>query len=132
MRKFLDEIRKKAREWWPTVEPAVVAACLLAALMLGAGCAQMFTAKTTAYYKIAPDGTKEVHYSSDKEQVGLRVDLDEEGGKIKSLRISVDKSSTQESVIAATLEVQKKVLDLVDTLTKAGLAAATKNPAAIK
>lgn len=89
---------------------------MVTALLLLTGCAQMFTAKTTASYRLHPDGTKEIIYSSDKEQVGLDVDFEEDAkGNIKKIRIRVDKSGTQESVIAASMAIQQQALKLAET-----------------
>jgi ABC-type glycerol-3-phosphate transport system substrate-binding protein len=97
------------------INTMAIAAILLAAILMS-GCAQMFTAKTTATYRILPDGTKEISYSSDKEQVGLKVNLEESAGKVQSLKISVDKASTQEEIIAATLQNQSELLKLIQML----------------
>lgn len=75
------------------------------------GCAQMFTAKTKASY-IKPDGTT-IMYESDKEQIGLEARVDPKTGAIE---IKVDKAGTQEAVIAAVLQVQVKMLDMIQQL----------------
>jgi hypothetical protein len=76
-----------------------------------AGCAQMFTAKTRATYT-SPDG-KQILYESDKEQVGLEAHVNPETGEI---HIKVDKASTPEAVIAAVLQVQTRMLDMIQQL----------------
>jgi hypothetical protein len=104
-----------------------LAAMLAALVLIAAGCgANYFSAKTVATYEVSADG-KKISYESNKEQQGLDLDLKEEDGKIKSVKIHVDKSSTQESVIAAALAVQlqmgellQKLLPLVEKATAGG------------
>ena len=86
-------------------ESLFIALAMVAILSLN-GCAQMFTAKTKARYEIRPDGTKIVEYESDKEQVGL-------DARFGDVRVKVDKSSTQDEVIAAVLSMQSQVLQLI-------------------
>lgn len=86
---------------------------LLLVMFALAGCAQMFTAKTSARYVIHPDGTREVFYESNKEQVGLDASVDKNG----LIHVKVDKAGTQESVIAATLALQLQVLKLIEALS---------------
>lgn len=94
---------------------------ILLAIALSTGCAQMFTAKTVATYE-SPDG-KKIAYESNKEQIGLEASWEEGNTRV---HIKVDKSGTQESVVAATLLIQQKWLDLVDRLSQQ---AATKGMA---
>ena len=98
---------------------------LLISVLFLSGCAQFFTAKTTASYKL-PNGP-EISYSSDKEQTGLDATISlDETGKLKGFRIRVDKSSTQEEVINATLQMQLQLMKLLETAVNLGKAAATK------
>ncbi len=94
----------------------VMCAVGLIALSMLAGCAQMFTAKTKAHYVVRPDGTKEVSYESDKEQVGLDATVNSDG----SLKVKVDKSGTLESVVAATLELNVTMTQILEQLLKQG------------
>lgn len=102
---------------------AVLLALVLAIGLSMTGCAQMFTAKTKASWSKAPDGTLTIYYESDKEQVGLDAEVDPSTGKF---HVKVDKASTQDSVVAATLQMQGKWLDLVQSLAAASKTAATK------
>ena len=87
--------------------------------MLLTGCARMFTATTEASYIVRlPDGTvKEVRYKSDKEQIGLDAAFD-------GVTVKVDKSSTQDAVIAATLQLQAQMLRLLESIAPAASKAA--------
>ena len=79
------------------------------------GCAQSFTAKTKASY--TPGGA--ITYESDKEQVGLDVVYEvDENGKVKTIRIKVDKSGTPEAVTAAALAAQLKALTILESAMK--------------
>jgi len=89
---------------------------MIVVLLLTVGCAQWFTAKTTATYEIRPDGTKIISYTSGKEQQGLDLDLTEVDGKPRALKIHVDKATTQEAVIAATLQLQLQTLEILKGL----------------
>ncbi len=84
------------------------AVALAVALSL-TGCASMFAAKTTLHYEKKPDGSVIADWESGKEQIGL--DADALTGKIK-----VDKSGTQEAVIAASLATQVELLKLMQQL----------------
>ena len=91
-----------------------------------AGCgANFFSAKTIASYEITPDG-KKIVYESNKEQQGLALDLLEEDGKIKVVKINVDKSGTAEQAIAAALAVQVQMNQLIGKLLPLLEAAALK------
>jgi len=93
-------------------------------LLVISGCgAAYYSAKTTATYKILPDGTLEASYDSSKEQQGLDLDIENENGKIKVVRIHVDKSGTNESAIAAALAANLKLISLVETLAAGAKAA---------
>jgi hypothetical protein len=90
----------KFDNWW--LKPLIIIVPLLAL----SGCAQMFACKTDASYIVRPDGTKEVQYSSCKEQIGL-------DAKFGDVHVQVDKSGTQESVVAASLQLQIKMLEIL-------------------
>jgi len=101
----------------------IMQAALLAALLsLTSACASMFSAKTEAIYEITPDG-KKISYKSDKEQQGLRLDLQEQDGNIKSVKIDVDKSTTAESAIAASLALQIELTKLLQQMLPLAAAA---------
>jgi hypothetical protein len=87
-----------------------LALAMLALCVTLAGCAQMFTSKTNVTVEVLPDKTCRASYSSDKEQVGLTASVC--GGFV-----SVEKSGTLESVVASSLALQLKVVDLIQTLT---------------
>ena len=92
---------------------------LVLAIFLSSGCgAAYYSAKTTANYKVLPDGTLEANYDSSKEQQGLVLEVNEEAGK-KTVSIHVDKSGTNESGIAAALAANLKLIGLIETLTAA-------------
>jgi len=103
-------------------------AILMSLLLTGCG-AGFFSAKTKAIYEISPDG-KKITYISNKEQQGLMLDLQEVDGKVKSVKINVDKSGTAEQAIAAALAVQIQMNDLLQKLLplleKAAMTAAVK------
>ncbi len=91
------------------------------------GCARLFTASTTASYS-GPDG-RLIEYQSDKEQIGLEaVYVVDEQGRVREVRIKVDKASTQAEVIQAVLQQQRQLSEtlssLLPLLTRAGAAAA--------
>ena len=99
------------------------AAGLMLAIFLSSGCgAAYYSAKTTANYKVLPDGTLEANYDSSKEQQGLILEVNEEAGK-KTVSIHVDKSGTNESAIAAALAANLKLIGLIETLSQAAIAA---------
>ena len=96
-----------------------LAAGVMLAIFLSSGCgAAYYSAKTTANYKVLPDGTLEANYDSSKEQQGLVLEVNEEAGK-KTVSIHVDKSGTNESAIAAALAANLKLIALVETLAAA-------------
>ena len=70
----------------------------------------MFACKTEANFRYLPDGTREVNYKSCKEQIGLDAEFDDKGSP---KHVKVDKSGTQESVIAATTAVYLKLLEII-------------------
>jgi len=86
-------------------------AILLLALVTS-GCAQMFTSKTKATW--TEPGGKSITYESDKEQIGLDAAFNPATGEF---RIKVDKASTQEAVIAAVLQNQTQILQLIEKLS---------------
>lgn len=87
-------------------------ACLV--ILLLTGCAQMFTAKTTVSVETGPDGRCIASYTSDKQQEGLEASIC--GGAIKTAQ-----SGTLESVVAASLQTQALLLQMLQQLaTKAG------------
>lgn len=79
-------------------------AILLMLLLTGCGI-RMWSASTEATYQISPDG-KKISYESNKEQQGLILEISDIDGKIHTVKISVDKSSTSEAAIAAALQTQ--------------------------
>lgn len=93
--------------------------CLVAGLVLlmfflnGCG-ARFFSASTTATYTL-PDGTI-ISYNSEKEQQGLDLILKKKDGQITDLRIHVDRASTAEQAIAAALQVQVKLMEMLERL----------------
>lgn len=119
MKKWLNEIRARFRQWWPSVEPAAATAALLFALLLS-GCADMFANRTKGSYVVTmPDGTvHEARYESSKEQVGFKAKINP---TTKELDVSVDRSSTQDAVTAATLQSQLQMIKLLEMLS--GMAA---------
>lgn len=93
----------------------LIAALLLLLLAFESGCANMFSAKTIATYEITSDG-KMIRYESSKEQQGLDLDLTEDNGQVKVVRIHVDRASTAEAAMAAALQVQLQILKILETL----------------
>jgi hypothetical protein len=87
----------------------------------------MWSASTEATYEISPDG-KKIYYSSNKEMQGLILEVSDIDGKIHTVKISVDKSSTSEAAVAAALQVQlnlqQQLMRLIDQLTPLATAAA--------
>lgn len=88
------------------------AVLLAVVLSMTAGCAQMFTAKTKATWT-EPNG-KSITYESDKEQIGLDATFNPNTG---AFHIKVDKSGTQEAVIAAVLQTQAQMLSILEKLS---------------
>lgn len=89
---------------------------LAAMVSLSIGCgAGFFSASTTATYQINSDG-KLISYTSNKEQQGLDLDLQEKDGKVTAVKIHVDKSTTVEQAIAAALHTQLKMMELLEKL----------------
>jgi hypothetical protein len=100
---------------------------ILCALVL-TGCGiRAWSASTEATYMISPDG-KKITYESNKEQQGLILEITEIEGKVYTVRISVDKSSTSEAAIAAALasqtNMQIQLMRLIDQLAPIAAAAA--------
>lgn len=81
----------------------------LLVILLPAGCAQMFTSKTQVNVETFPDGRCVATYSSDKQQQGLEASVC--GGIVK-----VDQAGTLESVVAATIQTQGMILQLMQQL----------------
>lgn len=92
---------------------------LLFTMLLSSCGASYFSAKTVATYSILPDGTLQASYDSSKEQQGLDLDVESEGGKIKTVKIHADRSATNESAIAAALQANLKLIALVEALAAA-------------
>ncbi len=94
---------------------------LCSAALVAAGCGGVVPlgainpARTTASYE-TPDG-KKIFYSSDKEQVGLEAvySVDDQG-RVKEVRIKVDKAGAQEAAIQAALAQQQAFTELFKTL----------------
>ena len=74
------------------------------------GCYAWSSASTTATYQITPDG-KLISYTSNKEQQGLDLELTEEDGKIKTVKIHVDKSGSLEALATSLAAIQAKIAD---------------------
>lgn len=89
-------------------------ALIVAAIVLSGCGARFFSAKTDATY--TADG-KEITYSSTKEQTGLTV-MYKVGpdGKTTDVTIHVDKAGTNESAIAAALQSNAAMADLLKSL----------------
>src|SRR5690349_21016910 len=105
----------------------ILASSILIAFLISGCGAGFFSAATTAHYQILPDGTKDLSYTSNREFDGLDVDLKEDEGKIKTLKIKVAKAGTAESAIAAALQLQmtlnetlQKLLPLIEKLAATG------------
>ena len=101
---------------------------LWALLFLISGCGiRLWSASTEATYEITPDG-KKISYESNKEQQGLVLEISEVDGKIHTVKINVDKSSTSEAAIAAALQtqlnLQQQLMRLIDQLVPLAAAAA--------
>jgi len=100
------------------MKQSLTALCLalaLAILMSLAGCYAWSSASTEASYTITPDG-KTIYYKSNKEQQGLDLDLQEEDGKIKSVKIHVDRAGSLEALATSLAAIQAKIADTLGTL----------------
>jgi hypothetical protein len=111
------------REW-----KILVGALVLAVLLSITGCGiRSWSASTEATYEVSPDG-KKITYESNKEQQGLVLEISEIEGKIHTVKISVDKSSTSEAAINAALQsqlnLQMQLMRLIDQLAPLAAAAA--------
>lgn len=101
----------------------IILAATIAALLALNGCgANFLSAKTEATYTISPDG-KSLTYSSNKQQQKLHAKLSKDG----ALDVSVDESGTQESIVAAGLqqqiimgEILKSLLPLIEKAAAIG------------
>ena len=91
--------------------------------MSGCGVAK-YSASTTASYK-TPDGI-EVFYESNKDAEGVIVEIKEVEGKAKTITIKVEKAGTSDAAIAAALNAQLKLAEVLEKLmpliTKAAMA----------
>jgi predicted FMN-binding regulatory protein PaiB len=102
---------------------------LLSLMILMPGCGiRMWSASTEATYEISPDG-KKIYYSSNKEMQGLVLEVSDIDGKIHTVKISVDKSSTSEAAVAAALQsqlnIQAQLMRLIDQLAPLAAKAGT-------
>jgi len=90
-----------------------IAYCLLPIALFG--CAQMFSQRTKASYVTSyPDGRKtEVSWDSDQEQTGLNAKFDANGATIK-----VERAGTMEQVVAATLQSNLLMQQLLQKLSE--------------
>lgn len=92
------------------MRPSIVRNTALACTLIGAtSCANMFAAKTRATHIEHPDGRREITYESTKEQLGMDV-------KLGDMHVKVDRSSTQEEVVNATLQTMRIMERLTETL----------------
>jgi len=103
-------------------------ALLIALLLSVTGCGiRMWSASTEATYEITPDG-KKITYESNKEMQGLILEISEVDGKVHTVKISVDKSSTSEAAVTAALQsqlnLQVQLMRLIDQLAPLAAAAA--------
>ena len=90
-----------------------------ALIVLLAGCGYAWnSANTKATYQITPDG-KFISYESNKEQQGLDLDLTEENGKIKSVKIHVDRAGSLESIVASMAATQAALIKMLQDLALA-------------
>lgn len=87
------------------VRSVMMLAAILAALMLQ-GCYEWNAARTQLEVQTANCTAK---YSSNKEQVGL-------AAKVCGGEVSVDKSGSSEAVLATLLQVQLKMLELIQQI----------------
>jgi hypothetical protein len=88
----------------------MIQASIIAGACLLTGCASIFACETKATYTVHPDGTREISYSSCKEQIGLEAILPD------GVHVRVDKSSTQEAAMAAALQLHLKLADMLQQL----------------
>jgi hypothetical protein len=103
-------------------------ALALAVILSLVGCGiRAWSASTEATYEVSPDG-KKITYESSKEMQGLILEVTEVEGKINTVKISVDKSSTSEAAINAALQsqlnLQMQLMRLIDQLAPLAAAAA--------
>lgn len=103
-------------------------ALALTVLLSLVGCGiRAWSASTEATYEVSPDG-KKITYESSKEMQGLILEVTEVEGKINTVKISVDKSSTSEAAINAALQsqlnLQTQLMRLIDQLAPLAAAAA--------
>jgi hypothetical protein len=123
--KSLREEKEEMNREWKILVGALVLAVLLS---ITAGCGiRSWSASTEATYEVSPDG-KKITYESNKEMQGLILEVTEVEGKINTVKISVDKSSTSEAAINAALQsqlnLQMQLMRLIDQLAPLAAAAA--------
>lgn len=82
-------------------------------LSITAGCAGMYLAKTKATIK-TPEGFT-ASYESDKEYQGLEAEYDP---VTKRFKLKVEKSGTPDAAIAAALQSQTKMIELLGSALK--------------
>ena len=73
-----------------------------------------YAASTTASYK-TPDGTV-VEYESNKEHEGVVVEIKDVDGKAKSITIKVEQAGTSEAAVAAALQTNLKLTEMLQKL----------------
>lgn len=115
MKKWLNEIKARIGQWWPTVEPAIAVAFILAAIMIG-GCStgiNPFAGTTTATWEKNADGSLNLKYASSKEQNNLHAEFNPDTGKFT---VTVDKAGAQDSAVAALLQAQSAFLNTVNQI----------------
>lgn len=91
--------------------------CAAVCLLSIAGCAALMTSKTEVEVEYLADGTCRARYRSDKEQQGITAAVC--GGSL-----TVDKSGTLESVVAATAQTQAAIARIIEQLAAAAKAGA--------
>jgi translation initiation factor IF-2 len=100
------------------MKQTITAICLaisLAILMSLSGCYAWSAASTTATYQVTPDG-KLISYTSNKEQQGLELELTEDAGQIKTVKIHVDRSGSLEALATSLAAIQAKIADSLGQL----------------
>lgn len=104
----------------------VLLALFFAGLLAGCsafGQSPVRPAATDVVYRHAVDGSREISYHSDKEQVGLDVDYEgDENGNPRRVHIKADRSGTPEGFIAAQVEALKVQSQMIQDLLKQILA----------
>ncbi len=90
---------------------------LIFIILFCSGCAKMFACSTEASYITRVDGSREVTYSSCKEQVGLDAQIDPKTGAV---HVKVDRASTQEAVMLKMVEMMQSLLPIIEKAAMAG------------